>query len=376
MKSARALAAAVLCAASLSACQVRPVNELTPEQQAQLNAYLADKPAQLRSEYARLWREGPGNAVLNNMKLGTEAMRRRLFADAERAFDTALDGIETIYADNDKAEQARSLWYEEKVKDFKGEPHERMMAYYYRGLLYLRVGDYDNARAAFKAAMLQDSFAERERFRSDTAAVVWLEGWAARCAGDVKRAGDLFQEAGQLRDTLEPPPPGDTLLVVAESGGIGHKITSGQFNERLQFKEGNKPLSGIEARRGALVRPLMVAEDVYFQATSRGGRPIDVILAGKAQFKGTAAAIGDVALQAGVMAAGYGAANHDRRAAGAGLAFLVVGLIAHASAAAANPAADNREWSELPHNILLTTLPGGTGPINITDSDGQSVLLN
>ena len=54
----------------------------------------------------------------------------------------ALDRIEAVYADNAKAEAARSKFTKENAKDFKGEPYERAMAYYYRGLAYLAEGDY------------------------------------------------------------------------------------------------------------------------------------------------------------------------------------------------------------------------------------------
>ena len=48
------------------------------------------------------------------------------------------------------------------------------MAYYYRGVLYLRDGDYENARASFKGGMLQDGFAEEEQNRSDFALLSFL----------------------------------------------------------------------------------------------------------------------------------------------------------------------------------------------------------
>ncbi|MEC8183119.1 MAG: hypothetical protein VX123_13805 [Pseudomonadota bacterium] len=44
---------------------------------------------------------------------------------------------------------ARSNFAREDVKDFKGEPFERAMVFYYLGLSYLALGDFENARASF-----------------------------------------------------------------------------------------------------------------------------------------------------------------------------------------------------------------------------------
>ena len=69
------------------------------------------------------------------------------------------------------------------------------MAYFYRGILYLGDDDYDNARAAFKAAEFQDTVAEDEEFSGDFALMNLLSGWATRCDGDPNQAEDYFSAA-------------------------------------------------------------------------------------------------------------------------------------------------------------------------------------
>jgi len=103
---------------------------------AEADRFVADKPAELQRILHTLYMEGEWNAVLNLDLLGLaaiEAGRPRL---AERAFDMAAARILRIYADDPNARQARSLWSAESVKDWKGEPYERAMTFYYRGLLY------------------------------------------------------------------------------------------------------------------------------------------------------------------------------------------------------------------------------------------------
>ena len=168
-------------------------------QPAVLALYLEGKPEPLKPHYATLMRQGQRNAVLNEMRIGLGAAELGARAAAAESFDHALGAIEAVYADTETAAKARSLWSAEAYKDFKGEPYERAMAYYYRGLLYLRDGDYENARASFKGGMLQDAFAEEEQNRSDFALLAFLEGWASRCAGNKDLAVQGFEEVGRLK---------------------------------------------------------------------------------------------------------------------------------------------------------------------------------
>ena len=109
------------------------------------------------------------------MRIGTSALQMGYYDLAKMCFDQCLNYIEAVYADNEKAKQARSLWYEEGMKDFKGEPYERVMAYYYRGLLYIQDSDFENARACFKAGVIQDAFAEERQHQCDFALLLFLE---------------------------------------------------------------------------------------------------------------------------------------------------------------------------------------------------------
>ena len=105
------------------------------------------------------------------------------FDVAEKAFDQGITRIDAIYANNENAKKARSLWTKESAKDFKGEPYERAMVYY-RGLLYLRKGDYQNARASFLAAEYQDTVAEQDTYLGDFAVMNLLAGWSSHCDQD------------------------------------------------------------------------------------------------------------------------------------------------------------------------------------------------
>jgi tetratricopeptide (TPR) repeat protein len=136
--------------------------------------------------------------------VGIDALQIGHLEIAKKCFDNALNYIEAVFADNEKAKKARSLWYEEGMKDFKGEPYERVMAYYYRGLLYLIDKDYENARACFKAGIIQDAFAEENQNRCDFALLLFLEAYSCLKLGDHQLATAAFD-----RTSLFPP----TILI-------------------------------------------------------------------------------------------------------------------------------------------------------------------
>src|SRR5262245_22900348 len=60
--------------------------------------FLADKPAELHAGYRRLLVEGTRNRVLNEMRIGIQALESGRNDLAARAFDDAIAGIEAVYA--------------------------------------------------------------------------------------------------------------------------------------------------------------------------------------------------------------------------------------------------------------------------------------
>jgi tetratricopeptide (TPR) repeat protein len=318
-----------------------------------MEAYLSNKPLELHRFYEKVLTQGPRNAVLNHMRAGLAAMDIGAWNTAERSFDKAIAGIEAVYAESEQAEKARSTWVKENYKAFKGEPYERAMAYYYRGLLYLREGAYDNARAAFKGGLLQDTLAAQETFSQDVALLAYLSGWASRCNGDPDLAAQAFAEAQDYNAALDPPPEGADLLLIGETGLAPRKVAVGKHDQAIAFEraEGARDRE-VEVDLADREVALTEAEDVFFQASTRGGRKIEKVLEGQAQFKDTTDAVGDAAVAGGLATMAYGTDD----AAAAGLAVVAVGLIAKGVAAATRPEADLRAWDNLPEKVHLAAL--------------------
>ena len=123
--------------------------------------------------------------------------------------------------------------------------------------------------------------------------------------------------------------------------------------------------------------------DVFFQATTRGGREMDSILKGQAKFKQTTAETSlafirtsqNMQNQANQMASTNPNYDASGQYAAAGVIALA-GLIIALTSAAANPVADVRHWSLLPGNMVILpfSLGSGTHSIKIECYNNESTL--
>lgn len=345
-----------------------------------MERWLADKPPETHHLYQSVLTGGQRNRVLNQMRAGLAAFEAGADAIAAESFDDALNHIEAFYADNPRAERARSTFVPERSKDFKGEAYERAMAFYYRGLLFLAEGDYGNARAVFQGGQLQDAFAEDQRYQSDFAILDVLSGWASQCEGNTVLARDFYQRATEARPGIYIPGRSDRMLGIADIGLPPLKIGDGEHGEYLTYLT---PESVPEKKAVFIVdgvgHDAAFGEDIYWQASTRGGRQVDSILAGKAQFKDIATGVGagallvaDVALDVAI----YSSYDDDSDAAfGLAAGAAAIGIASLLMADAARPEADTRYWDNLPAHIDYISLPHGAVPTEVAFIDDRGSVL-
>jgi hypothetical protein len=290
-------------------------------------------------------------------------MRQGKFDVAKQNLDEALTTLQGIYGPDPNAKKARGYFHAEAKKTFIGEPYERSMAYVYRGILYWMSGEPDNARACFRSAELEDSDTENHAYAGDWVLPDYLDGLATvKLGGD---GSDAFKRAEKSAKGVKLPPynPKANVLLFFEFGPGPTKYSTGEYGEELRFHVLPSPVVSAEFQVDGHTYPVAPADDVWFQASTRGGRVMDHILGNKAVFKKTTDVVGNVALVGGLSTAAF---SDNRTAQQVGLGVALAGLISKGISAATTPQADTRSWDNLPRYISFANLEMTPGQHIIT----------
>lgn len=311
--------------------------------------------------------------VLWEYRTALTALRKGDYATAKSNLDSAIARIGNILGKDESARKARGYFQPEAKKTFIGEPYERAMAYYYRGILYWMDGELDNARACFRSAQLEDSDAVDKKYSSDYVLLDYLDGFASlKLAGD---GSDAFKRATEVAKISAPAPynPKANVLMFVDFSSGPTKYAAGRYHELLMFRHGPDQARSVQVQLGGQTYQVRPYDDLYFQATTRGGRVMDHILANKASFKEGTDIGGDAALITG----GVLTTTRQREAQYAGLGLLAAGLISKVVSASTTPAADTRSWDNLPLYLGFAAfeLPAGqhTATIDFLDAQNRKI---
>ncbi len=299
----------------------------------------------------------PKDKVLWEYRGAAAAMRLGDYDDAKMFLDDALARINGLMGKDESAKKARSNFAAESKKTFVGEPYERVMANLYRGILYWMNGEVDNAHAAFLNAQFMDSDAEKKEFQADYVLLEILSAMTAErmhvdATESWKRANDLAKGRVQM------PDPKANVILFTEFGNGPVKYSTGE--------PGARGATSARVTVDSATASLPVYDDLYYQATTRGGRVMDFVLKNKAVFKDNSNKAGDVLMATGAAVAQAASSMNSSAGGIAGLALFFSGLIAKGIAAAANPAADVRMWDNLPQYLSFAALSLPPGPHSAT----------
>lgn len=328
------------------------------DRQRSLRGVLADGKAGLA-------KAPPRDHVLWHYRLGATALRAGDWDEAKAQFDAALAALNMLAVGTKDTAQARSVFGKEAAKLFIGEPYERAMAYFYRGLVYWHDGELDNARACFRSMAIIDSDTVEHQYAADWNLADWLDGAASEKLGADGTAA-IQRVAARLGRPLEQ----GRVLVVVEFGAGPQKYATGAHRQQLRFYAPIKQATEVRLTLDGRSTALVPVDDLHYQATTRGGRVMDHILGNKAQFKDRTEKFGAAAMAAGTAAAATG----DRDAAAVGGIVAAVGLMSYLISASANPTADVRMWENLPRYLTIAWLdlsPGHHAGMLETLLDGQ-----
>jgi hypothetical protein len=316
----------------------------------------------------------PRDKVLWQYRWAAACMCQGKFAQAKSLLDDALLTLGGIYGKDPEAKKARGYFHAEAKKTFIGEPYERSMAYFYRGVLYWMDGEVDNARACFRSAEFEDSDAQNHEYAGDWVLPDYLDGLATtKLGGD---GSDALKRAQQhsKRATLPAYNPKANVLFIVEFGPGPVKYGTGEYGQELRFRTLPAPVLSARIKMESTDLAVAPCDDLNFQAITRGGRVMDHVLGNKAVFKSATDTAGNVALIGGL---GTAAFSHDRTAQEVGLGIAAAGLISKIISAATTPEADIRTWDNLPQFISFASmaLPVGqhTATVEFFDGSGSPV---
>jgi len=304
----------------------------------------------------------PRDRVLWQYRTAAGAMRQGKFDVAKQYLEEALARIGSIYGKDAEARKSRGYFHKEAKKTFIGEPYERAMAYFYRGVIYWRDGELDNARACFRSAEFEDSDAESNEYKGDWVLPDYLDGLATtKLAGDgsdaLKRArtNSLAAHPGRPQVSLPSYNAQANVLIIVEFGPGPLKYASGQYHEELRFNKRASPLVAARITTDNVNLAVAPCDDLNFQATTRGGRVMDHVLANKAVFKSATDTAGNAAIIGGAILAGT---QHGQHNVGdeVGLGLMLAGLASKIISASTTPDADVRTWDNLPQFISFASL--------------------
>ena len=278
-------------------------------------------------------------------ELGVAAMLVGREREAWKAFDLASRTMGTL--ESSSRENRRAILGEEATKRWKGDPHERAMSAYYKGILYWRRGDLDNASACFKSGLLADGYSEVGEHQVDFAALSFLLGWVSFERGRAEQARFSFKEAARHAPQnllFDDPAPGEhNVLAVVELGAGPRKVRTGAYGSVAKYERQEPRIAAVEILVDDVSQGVSAqATDLHHQAMTRGKKVLDGIRKGKAVFKATAAT-------AGVVMMNRGAREKDN-------GLMIAGAGALLAAALTNPAADIRYWTLLPAEIHFAPL--------------------
>ena len=350
----------LLCALWMTACQtpdIQPAPEYSDDLVVEGKRLIAQAPRQDKN----LWR----------LRVGLVALKQNQPNDAKALFEAAMPAAGQILQADASTRMAQSLFSPENVKGFHGEPYERAMGWFYRGLIYWMDGEPANARACFRTAQLMDALAEKHEHRADWVMLDYLDGFITAKLG--KDGSAALRRAREHAGAIALPdynPAANTLLVL-QTGFGPVKKSGGDVGEALVYDGGHSDVAQIRITVAGQTVTAPIFDNLTVQASTRGSRAMDLVLARKATVKKVGDTIGDVGTVPGVVLVDY----EDTR--DAGLALLGVGLVGKFIGNSVEPRADTRTWNNLPQHLsfVALNLPVGEHPATVEFIDATGAAL-
>ncbi len=308
--------------------------------------------------------------------IGITAFFNGCYGVSAQALDEAIRITTSFTSDPRRVRDVTALEGKEQLRIFKGEAHERAALFLFRGLIYLRQGDYGNARACFKSGQLQDvTSVENRDEAANWLSLRFLERLTDRWE---QRGARRPWELGRIPEGLAAPEPGDSddgLLVIAVGEAPRKILLQSAEDHRLSYVvEPDRDIHVSLTKVGEPATPLLridkPMEDIFIQAVSRGRRAMDEVIAAKKRTQAQASTNADVSQGVASVASAFGIFGLP-----VALASALYSTSERETAASARTAPDLRRIVSVPAVLYLGTFPSGDEVrLRISRGDGTEVL--
>ena len=290
--------------------------------------------------------------------------------EAHELLMKARTAIEQVI-DAESEEKATSIWHGENSKVFKGDAHERATLYALLAISFMDRGEYEDAIRCVKNGLLADSANTKEvQYNSDYALLQYLGYVAASKSGDDAEATSYAKEmAKNLADRKIPIGKGSAARAFFEKENIPDAflvvwtglpptyVRGGEYEEIRYVAPGDTLVDFLTMETEGGQERIMAKGlgDVNFQATTRGGREMDEVLADKAAVKSGFKTSGNILIVAGLACVTTVSDNWIAELAilGAGGTCLALGGTCHLVGYCVNSKADVRSWRNLPGEFVI-----------------------
>ena len=344
------------------------------------NAFLSNNFSTASSILKELTKERTVSRPLYQMEMVSVLLMNNQHKEAHELMMKLHEDLETL-TDTKLEEKAQSVWHGEINKVFKGDAYERSTFYALMALSFIREQNYEDAIRCVKNGLLADADSNKADAVNDYALLHYLgylaakklnntgeamEYWRALHAALAARGIVLKDKDGkEIDDTcftqLQKRNP--NVLLVVWSGLPPTVMCTGEYKEIRSIIRGVNHFDAMSIavdKANDVFMPNNLA-DIDYQATSRGGRLMDNVLADKATAKKTMEVSRNVlfVLGSGFIIAGsraMGAPPVGLSLMGAGVGCYVLGGTAWIIGAMMNPTADGRYWHNLPGQLYIVPL--------------------
>lgn len=314
-----------------------------------------------RAAEERLDMAPPRDRLVHLLDCGLLQLRDGDLAAASTSFDEASGRLGLLFGES--ADRSLTLWGTESDKEFKGEPFEQSLCFFYRGWTELSRGDLARAKSAFLAASLAD---RTQGQRSDFALPLFFEALTRWRLGEREEAQERLRWLERLDPGLQPlceqlrSERWNTVVLIAAGAGP-RKTGGGDRFATLGYVQDFGEVVGFELSHGYGRASASELCSSYRQATEPGDRLVDQLNRAEAGDRTKAEGFGLDSLRiAGIASiqrqqipASSNTASDSRDFAAAA---AVIGIGSLALGALINSGADVRAWSCLPEYLFVALL--------------------